>query len=52
MTDMLNTLNANWELIMASMVALLAAADKILMVIITSLGNIRDTWRRTFPKGD
>ena len=40
----------NWGVIVASLGAVVASADKFALVVIKTLGNIRDAWRETFPK--
>jgi len=48
--EILETLMANWDVVLASALAVTAGADKIFLVLITTMGNIRDAWNRTFPK--
>lgn len=50
MMDWLKAITENLDIVVASIVIFLASADKIAMVAIKSLGNIKDTWRDTFPK--
>jgi len=52
MMEILTTLIDNWEMVLASAGAAIAGADKVFLVLITTLGNIRDAWRRTFPKNE
>jgi hypothetical protein len=40
----------NWGVISATAMAVIVGADKIFLVLITTLGNIRDAWMATFPK--
>ena len=48
--EILTVLEQNWEVVLASLTAAVIGADKVLLIVITTLGNIRDTWLKTFPK--
>ena len=50
MMEFLQMAQENWEVILGSAVAAVVGADKFFLVLITTLGNIRDAWRKTFPK--
>ena len=47
---LVNAVMDNWEAIMASILVLIAAADKVFDMAIKTIGNIRDSWQSTFPK--
>jgi hypothetical protein len=40
----------NWEIIVVSLGASVAALDKFLLVVISSMKNVRDAWYSAFPK--
>ena len=40
----------NWEAFAAGFVVVLASADKLIVMLVNSLGNVRDAWRSVFPK--
>jgi hypothetical protein len=40
----------NWGAIMGYSVALVVGFDKLVLVAIKTLANIRDAWRESFPK--
>ena len=42
-------INTNGDTIMITLVALIAGADKIALVFLKTLGNIRDAWEEEFP---
>lgn len=46
----IDALKENWELISVSVLAFIASLDKIALVAIKTLENIRNAWRDSFPK--
>jgi hypothetical protein len=52
MEQILATLMENLPVISASCLAVIAGADKIFLILIATIGNIRDAWRQTFPKNE
>jgi hypothetical protein len=50
MDQILVTLTENLPMISATCLAVIAGADKIFLILIATMGNIRDAWRNTFPK--
>jgi hypothetical protein len=50
MMEVLTTLAENWAEIGAGGIVATAAAGKLAEVLITTLGNVRDTFQKTFPK--
>jgi hypothetical protein len=50
MEAILTTLMDNWGMISAGCLAVIAGADKIFLILIATMGNIRNAWRSTFPK--
>ena len=49
--SILEILEDNWSTILVIAGAAIASIDTFFMVVIKSMGNIRDTYRDTFPKG-
>jgi hypothetical protein len=39
----------NWEVISVSILAIVAGFDKVALIVIRTLGNIRDEWYAVFP---
>jgi hypothetical protein len=50
MMEFLNTISSNWEAIAAGAAIGLASSDKLAMVFISTIKNIRDAWQAAFPK--
>jgi hypothetical protein len=50
MMEFLTVLATNWAEIGAGGIVATAAAGKLAEVLITTVGNVRDTYRKTFPK--
>jgi hypothetical protein len=50
MMEFLTTLAENWTQIGAGGIVATAAAGKLAEVLISTVGNVRDTFRKTFPK--
>ena len=50
MLEFLEALSNNWEIITAAMFGIMAGADKVVLVLIKTMANIRDAWRDSFPK--
>jgi hypothetical protein len=48
--ELLTTLMDNLGLISASCLAVIAGADKVFLILIATMGNIRNAWKSTFPK--
>ena len=48
--SLINEIGANIGVISAVALAAVAGGDKIALIIIKTLGNIRDAWWETFPK--
>ena len=48
--EILTAIQENWDVILASLTAAVIGADKVMLIVITTMGNIRDTWQKTFPK--
>jgi hypothetical protein len=48
--EIIQSLIDNWDVVLASCTAVVVGADKFMLVLVTTLGNIRDTWFQTFPK--
>ena len=48
--EFLTTLGDNWELIAAGLAVAAASADKLALVVISTMKNIRDAWQAAFPK--
>jgi hypothetical protein len=47
----LQAIEDNLGVVSATALAIIAGFDKLALVVIKTLGNIRDAWRETFPKG-
>ena len=48
--EILNKVMENWETITASSLIILASLDKVLLIAIKGIGNVRDAWKESFPK--
>lgn len=47
--EIINSLQANMDVVMITALAVIAGADKLFLIMIATIGNIRDAWRKTFP---
>lgn len=48
--EILITMAENWQEIAAGLIIAMASFGKVAELCIKTMGNIRDTWRQTFPK--
>jgi hypothetical protein len=47
--ELLATIAEHWELMAAGVVVMVASADKVALVIISSMKNVKDAWFTAFP---
>ena len=40
----------NWEIITGATLVMVAGIDKVALVLIRTLKNIKDSWQESFPK--
>jgi hypothetical protein len=52
MMEFLSALSSNLEAIAAGAVIILIGADKLAIIFISTLKNVRDAWYSAFPKFD
>jgi hypothetical protein len=50
MMEFLTKAAENWEVIVVGLGVAVASADKLAIVIISTMKNVRDAWYTAFPK--
>ena len=49
-TTWIQMLADNWEVITGAALVVVAGIDKVALIFIRTLKNIKDSWRESFPK--